>query len=159
MANISQHEGYAASTGANNIAVLVLKENIRTSANVRTGVLPLPLDQREPHAWHQSAHRGWGSTTSATHESATVEHYADMPVISRDACNAAYSSGKIRIGMFCAKAKVDKHACFGDAGGPALEGNTVVGLMTARNGCNNPGKPDIYTRVGAFELWLVSKIQ
>jgi trypsin len=155
---IHQHPNYDDARARSNVAVLTLDNPIQTSDTVNTASLPLPV-LNDPAAGSRVQIAGWGKTHRGDANPPLQLHHADMPVISRAACNTAYGAGNITTGMFCAKAQVTKFACEGDAGSPVFKGNTVVGLVTAKNGCNNPGKPDVYVRTGAFELWILSKVK
>ncbi|MFI6094861.1 S1 family serine peptidase [Lentzea sp. NPDC051213] len=155
---VDQHAEYDPSTGRRNVAVLVLADPILTSDTVDTAELPLPV-LNDPAPGSRVHLAGWGKTQRGNAGLPTQLQHADLPVISRAACNTAYGAGSITTGMFCAKAQVAKFACEGDAGSPVLVGNRVVGLVTAKNGCTHPGKPDVYVRTGAFELWILSHVR
>jgi secreted trypsin-like serine protease len=155
---VRQHASYDAATGRSNVALLKLATPAQLSGTVRTAPLELPvLDEPLPGTRIHFA--GWGKTHAGDTTLPVRQHYANMPVISRAACNTAYGAGTITTGMFCAKAQVAKSACDADAGGPVfgIDG-AVVGLVTAKNGCTHPGKPDVYVRTGAFRAWLSQNV-
>ncbi|ARF53158.1 hypothetical protein B1H19_02260 [Streptomyces gilvosporeus] len=156
VSTIHEHEDYP-STLRNNVAVLTLKNPIQTSDTV--GVASLPQSGADdPLAGRKVDLAGWGATRRGTAALPVQLHHATMPVISHAACTSAYGAGPIDAGLFCAKAQAEKFACQGDAGSPVYIGNKVVGLVTAKNGCTHPGKPDVYVRVGALERWITSKV-
>lgn len=151
---ITMHPNYDAATGRSNVALLRLTTPAQQSDTVKFTPLALPvLDEPLPGSRVHIA--GWGKTHAGDVALPRQLHHADMPVISRAACNNAYGAGTITTGMFCAKAQVAKFACQGDAGSPVLVGGTLVGLVTAKNGCTHPGKPDVYVRTGAFRIFLM----
>ncbi|WP_115944479.1 serine protease [Amycolatopsis thermalba] len=89
---------------------------------------------------------GWGRTSDGGARS-DVLRKAEVPVISDSGCRASYSNYDSR-SMVCAgypEGKVD--ACQGDSGGPLVVGNTLIGLVSWGDGCAQPGKPGVYTRV------------
>ena len=66
--------------------------------------------------------------------------------------------------MFCAGlSKGGKDSCQGDSGGPAvkIEKNkaTLVGVVSFGDGCAEPGKPGLYTRVSNYLDWIEENLQ
>ena len=77
-----------------------------------------------------------------------------MPIRTDRAC-AAYGAAFVPLTMVCAGAADPPNSsdtCSGDSGGPLLVGNpsafALTGVVSFGNGCNEPGFPGVYTRVG-----------
>ena len=51
-----------------------------------------------------------------------------------------------------------RDACQGDSGGPltvdTAQGQKLVGIVAAGEGCGAPGKPGLYTRVSHYIDWI-----
>lgn len=92
--------------------------------------------------------------------SATLE-MADIPVWSQERCRAAYVDvNPIQDSMFCAGAfagGVD--ACGGDAGGPLVYQNQVVGIVSFGYQCGVPGFPSVYTSVSFVQPWILAQLE
>jgi secreted trypsin-like serine protease len=156
---VDLHAAYDANSGRNNIAVLTLQHNIVTSPSAQAAVLPVPGVNADPAPGTTLRAAGWGRTSASATTLPTTLQYADLPVISHSACNTAYGAGTITFGMLCTHTEGNTaFACTGDAGDPLFEGDTVIGLITAKNGCDNHGKPDVAVRVGAFNAWVTARI-
>ncbi|GMF45719.1 unnamed protein product [Phytophthora fragariaefolia] len=88
---------------------------------------------------------GWGQTSEGSN-SFTLQQ-ADLPIISNEECNK-YSSYKNRLteGMLCAGNGKGKGSCRGDAGGPLIADDALVGFVSwAGEMCGK--EPGVYTRV------------
>lgn len=92
---------------------------------------------------------GWGRTSDGGSRSDYLRK-AEVPVVSDSSCRASYPNYDSR-SMVCAgypQGEVD--ACQGDSGGPLVVGNTLIGLVSWGDGCAQPGKPGVYTRVVTY---------
>lgn len=90
-----------------------------------------------------------------------------LPVVNRGECARKYNRVREIIDkQLCAGGNEGEDSCRGDSGGPlmALElGNTnwyAVGVVSyGPSPCGTPGWPGVYTRVGAYVDWILSKLQ
>lgn len=127
-------------------------------------VAVLKLDRTVPYQWVRLADGsdaqlyapdtkatvlGWGRTTEGGARSDTLRK-ATVPLVSDADCSASYRSYDART-MVCAgypQGGVD--ACQGDSGGPLVVDGTLIGLVSWGEGCAEPGKPGVYTRVSTY---------
>jgi len=49
-------------------------------------------------------------------------------------------------------------ACHGDSGSPLLEGNVLMGVVSAGKGCGEADKPGVYTRISPLRGWIESQV-
>ncbi|HKS43914.1 MAG TPA: serine protease [Amycolatopsis sp.] len=92
---------------------------------------------------------GWGRTSDGGQRSLVLRE-AIVPVVSDASCANSFSVYDAR-SMVCAgypQGGVD--ACQGDSGGPLVVGDTLIGLVSWGEGCAQPGKPGVYTRVSTY---------
>ena len=101
---------------------------------------------------------GWGTLLE---EGDIVDHLmeVEVPVVSEQACRAAYPGGAIDHRTLCAGlAEGGKDSCQGDSGGPLVvrDGTQWVqaGVVSWGGGCARPGQYGVYMNVGAFADWL-----
>ncbi len=75
---------------------------------------------------------------------------ADVPVVSDSRCGDIFRSFDPET-MVCAgheEGGID--ACQGDSGGPLVVDDTVIGIVSWGDGCGEPNRPGVYTRVAAY---------
>lgn len=92
---------------------------------------------------------GWGRTAEGGNRSEVLRK-ATVPVISDSDCSADYGIYD-PAGMVCAgypRGGID--ACQGDSGGPLVVGDTLIGLVSWGEGCAQPAKPGVYTRIAVY---------
>ncbi|GBP77386.1 Chymotrypsin-1 [Eumeta japonica] len=59
--------------------------------------------------------------------------------------------------QICSLTRAGEGACHGDSGGPLIEGDSLVGIVSWGMPCAR-GYPDVYTRVFAFKTWILDHI-
>lgn len=109
---------------------------------------------------------GWGDTFPGERSGSPVLREVDLPLVSRDTCVAAHPEQEITEGMICAGVPDGgKDGCQGDSGGPLVSFNSVegqhelVGIVSWGDGCAEPGKYGVYTRVSAYRDWIDEQLQ
>lgn len=154
------HEGYDTVTQENDLALLHLAQR----ASVAT-VRPLPAEADQlAGAGRTATAIGWGYTG----ESGDVQNVlrrVGVQIVSNEACNApgAYAGG-ITSGMLCAGFRVGgKDSCQGDSGGPLVVSNGnggfyQAGIVSWGEGCGQPNKYGVYTRVSAYRSWIADRV-
>ncbi|XP_056675910.1 serine protease 56 isoform X2 [Monodelphis domestica] len=121
----------------------------------------LPEEPIEPPAGTVCSIAGWGAVYEDGPAAKTVRE-ARVPLLSLDTCRTALGPALLPSTMLCAgylSGGVD--SCQGDSGGPltcALAGHplrkVLYGITSWGDGCGEPGKPGVYTRVAAFGDWI-----
>jgi len=105
---------------------------------------------------------GWGLTSYPGGSSANKLQVGEVPYLSNEECNAAYSSVSIDEWEICADTSNYVDACVGDSGGPMVytEGDTpmLVGLVSWSADCANPLYPGVYVRVSYIRDWIETNI-
>nr|KAF6353848.1 serine protease 56 [Pipistrellus kuhlii] len=125
------------------------------------GPVCLPRGPREPPAGTSCAIAGWGALFEDGPEAEAVRE-ARVPLLSADACRRALGPGLRPSTMLCAgylAGGID--SCQGDSGGPLTcsepgprPREVLYGITSWGDGCGEPGKPGVYTRVAVFRDWL-----
>uniref|UniRef100_A0A2K5V228 Serine protease 56 n=1 Tax=Macaca fascicularis TaxID=9541 RepID=A0A2K5V228_MACFA len=115
----------------------------------------------EPPAGTACAIAGWGALFEDGPEAEAVRE-ARVPLLSADTCRRALGPGLRPSTMLCAgylAGGVD--SCQGDSGGPLTcsepgprPREVLFGVTSWGDGCGEPGKPGVYTRVAVFKDWL-----
>ncbi|KAM4836546.1 serine protease 56 [Thomomys bottae] len=121
----------------------------------------LPQGPHEPPAGTPCTIAGWGALFEDGPE-AEAAREARVPLLGADACRRALGPGLRPSTMLCAgylAGGVD--SCQGDSGGPLTcsepgprPREVLFGVTSWGDGCGEPGKPGVYTRVAVFRDWL-----
>lgn len=103
---------------------------------------------------------GWGALQEGGWNLPTKLQKVDVPFVSREVCNQAYS-GRITDQMICAGYPGGgKDSCQGDSGGPivAYENNqaVLVGVVSWGQGCARPKFFGVYSNVAQAHAWIES---
>uniref|UniRef100_A0A8C6S0G5 Transmembrane protease serine n=1 Tax=Nannospalax galili TaxID=1026970 RepID=A0A8C6S0G5_NANGA len=162
--NIQQviiHEDYIKGEHHDDIAVILLTENVLFKNDVHRVCLPETTQIFPPG--EGVVVTGWGAL-SHSGESPLLLQKASVKIIDTNICNAkeAYN-GRILDTMLCAgymEGNID--ACQGDSGGPLVHPNSqgiwyLVGIVSWGHECGKINKPGVYTRVTAYRNWIASK--
>jgi secreted trypsin-like serine protease len=151
------HEGYSGQTHENDIALVRLKYAPAGE------IIPLAQPTQEIKPCELLEVTGWGRTADRGPVSEILQK-GEVPYTENVACNAqdAYG-GAIKPGMICAGFRdggVD--SCQGDSGGPLVlrgpDGPVLVGVVSWGEGCARKLKYGVYTRVTAYNDWIVKTI-
>ncbi|KAM6155241.1 tryptase beta-2-like [Rhynchocyon petersi] len=154
---------YSAQQGAD-IALLELWDPVNTSSHVQLVTLP-PASQTFPQGtpcWVT----GWGDIYN---EESLPPPYplqqVKVPIVENCLCDAKYHIGLhtgdnfriVQDDMMCA-GNTHKDACQGDSGGPLVckvNGTWMqAGVVSWGDGCAQPKRPGIYTRVTYYLDWI-----
>lgn len=150
------HPQYNMNNGANDIALLMLAQPLSGNTVIlHTGTPP-------PNT--AAIVTGWGARVTTPNGAGgaypTRMHQVTVPIVSNQVCNQPQAyNGRISAGMLCAGlAQGGRDACVGDSGGPLMirHGNTFqqVGVVSQGEGCAEPNKYGIYTRVRHYLPWI-----
>lgn len=137
--------GFTDPTKGDDFAVLRLDRSVR----YRPADLPEQGDESPYAEGTEATVLGWGRTSEGGSRSEVLRR-ATVPIISDARCSASYRLFD-PAGMVCAgypRGGID--ACQGDSGGPLVVGDMLVGLVSWGEGCAQPGKPGVYTRISAY---------
>lgn len=137
--------GYDNPLAGDDVAVLTLDRAVSASpARLATGA-----DTDLYRAGTMATVVGWGRLFENGPRPGSL-HAARVPIVADSTCAEAFGSFDAD-SMVCAgyeEGGVD--ACQGDSGGPLLVDGTVIGVVSWGEGCAEPGKPGVYTRVSTY---------
>ncbi|XP_027240772.1 serine protease 56 isoform X1 [Cricetulus griseus] len=156
---ILPHPKFDPQTFHNDLALVQLWTPVSPGGPARP--ICLPQGSREPPAGTPCAIAGWGALFEDGPESEAVRE-ARVPLLSADTCQKALGPGLRPSTMLCAgylAGGID--SCQGDSGGPLTcsepgprPREVLFGVTSWGDGCGEPGKPGVYTRVAVFKDWL-----
>ncbi|XP_036028657.1 serine protease 56 [Onychomys torridus] len=156
---ILPHPKFDPQTFHNDLALVQLWTPVSPEGPARP--VCLPQGSREPPPGTPCAIAGWGALFEDGPESEAVRE-ARVPLLSADTCQKALGPGLRPSTMLCAgylAGGID--SCQGDSGGPLTcsepgphPREVLFGVTSWGDGCGEPGKPGVYTRVAVFKDWL-----
>ncbi|KAF7464504.1 serine protease 56 [Marmota monax] len=160
---ILPHPKFDPQTFHNDLALVQLWTPVNPAGPARP--VCLPQGSREPPAGTACAIAGWGALFEDGPEAEAVRE-ARVPLLSADTCQRALGPGLRPSTMLCAgylAGGID--SCQGDSGGPLTcsepgphPREVLFGVTSWGDGCGEPGKPGVYTRVAVFKDWLLEQM-
>ncbi|CAH4027387.1 unnamed protein product [Pieris brassicae] len=158
---VRAHEQFSRVGFYNDIAILVLAENVQKSKYVIPICLPHGELSRQQFDGAVATVVGWGTTRYGGGES-SKQLEAKLPVWRNEECDKAYFQPITDTFLCAGYARGGVDACQGDSGGPLmLQANgrwTQIGVVSFGNKCGEPGYPGVYTRVTHYLTWLQQNI-
>ncbi|XP_030843483.1 transmembrane protease serine 9 [Strongylocentrotus purpuratus] len=151
---IIRHEGYKGNGNSNDIALIKLDGLVQYNDYAS----PACLATSRPSNGVDAYVTGWGALRSGG-ISPNQLYQVNVPIVSQEACEAAYGSRSIDETMICAGLKEGgKDSCQGDSGGPMVVKNqsgwTLVGVVSWGYGCAAEDYYGVYSDVSYLNPWI-----
>ncbi|EPQ10303.1 Tryptase beta-2 [Myotis brandtii] len=158
------HPKYYAVQEGFDIALMELRDPVNTSCNVQLVALPPASETFPPGTpcWVT----GWGDVDNGVHLPPPFPlKEVEVPIVENSLCDSEYHMGlytgdNVRIvkdNVICA-GNEKSDACQGDSGGPLVckvNGTWLqAGVVSWGDGCAQPQRPGIYTRVTYYLDWI-----
>ncbi|XP_016836998.2 serine protease 76 isoform X1 [Nasonia vitripennis] len=161
------HPNYEPDTSENDIALLILDEDVQFTDRIRPICLPVSDDLRKRDFVRNFPFvAGWGRTQFGGSGSSVLLE-AQVPVVDAATCKAQYRSVMNTVidnRVICAGyPQGGKDACQGDSGGPLMfpvkNNYYLIGVVSGGYKCAEPGFSGIYTRVTSFLDFILNNLQ
>lgn len=155
------HGGWGDKPYDNDVALVQLHEPLQLSEKIKPIEVLDPTDEPQVLvSGQQFVVTGWG-TTNENGEAVRDLREVSVPFVTYKACSDPLSYGnQITNNMICAGvAAGGKDACQGDSGGPLVRPKPsplLVGVVSWGEGCAQPGKYGVYTRISKYKAWVES---
>ena len=153
----SVHPKFGGRFPGNDIAVIVLKENMDLSKRDNAVLQPCPAGQN----YQYGTAIGMGLISQHPREPASVLMEAELQGFPK--CGGWYGHVDTRK-QICFSVPGTADSCFGDSGGPLVykEGNQVkclIGITSfGASNCLNKNFPGVYTRAGFHKDWIEKQL-
>jgi trypsin len=162
---IIRHPQYNEQTTDYDFALIELdRDSSYTPIELNTQEISIPTDASAPQI--MSVVAGWGETSQTFKPmgAADLLQKVEVPLVTKDACEQAYT-GMITDRMICAGvAAGGKDSCYGDSGGPltmtdASGARKLIGVVSWGEGCAQPNKYGVYSKVNSVTAWIDATAQ
>ena len=156
------HRSYDRHNQDNDIALLELRDPLPTGLAIQTIDLLAPADDAGLGETSVFTVVGWGATTEGGGVVRDLRFLDNLPFVPRTVCNSPQAyDGRITANMICAGVRAGgMDSCQGDSGGPLTLGagssSKLAGIVSWGDGCAQPDKVGIYTRVSNYVTWIQS---
>ncbi|CAD6999414.1 unnamed protein product [Ceratitis capitata] len=165
-----KHNHYSEALSNSDIALLRLGQQIHFIDSVKP--ICIPEYQGQEFQKRFGIIGGWGATENSSFSN--VHREAEIPIISRDSCQAVYKRRAVDETKVCTRGAEGENTCKGDSGGPLtvrVEGHEdgtnrkfrymQIGVISLgfRDCGVVKGTPAIYTNVAAFIDWIALHIE
>ncbi|RVE43042.1 hypothetical protein evm_012313 [Chilo suppressalis] len=163
------HENYNSGGHFNDIAILVLKEEVKLDAHI--GFACLPLASFRPAIGTQCIATGWGVDKYVNGTMQNIAKQVSVPYIAHDVCQARLRQElrprfELHETIMCMGGVKDEDTCKGDGGSPlvceypGVEGRYYqAGIVSWGLGCGREGLPGMYSDVAALRSWVDRVVQ
>lgn len=152
------HEGWNPKTLLNDISLIRIPYTEFSNA-IRAVDLPRRESHYSTYVNDEAVASGWGRTSDSSNAVASRLQYADMRIISNDACRKTYPLN-VRASNICVSTSAAVSTCNGDSGGPLVlkHNKEQVGLTSfgSSAGCEKE-LPAAFTRVTSYLDWIKDK--
>lgn len=154
VASLVRHENFEPNSFVNDIAIIKLASPVDLATPI--SLAKLEIEKKALRSDTQALVNGWAA--KRVHERTVSDELitVKVPVRHRESCNKIYK-GAVTNTMVCAGSK-DADACLGDSGSGlviAYKGQIYLeGIVSWGEGCGDPKKPGVYTRVPSYLDWI-----
>lgn len=103
---------------------------------------------------------GWGWIKNQEGSFDSKLRRATVEILSHYLCEMITYPGQVNERMICAgyiNGGID--VCEGDGGGPLVQNNKLVGVVSWGDGCGVAGKPSVYTNILYFKTWIQTTLK
>ncbi|XP_066950882.1 uncharacterized protein [Macrobrachium rosenbergii] len=156
--SITTHPDYDKISQDNDIALIYLGRQATFNSRVKPICLGAAQDV---NAGDKAVVAGWGVLESGSTVVSDILQEVAVDITSATRCSSLYQNTYfISENMICTLTK-GKDACQGDSGGPLVKQTSggrwaLVGVVSFGEGCANPDKPGVYTKVSNYINWITT---
>ncbi|KAK3907115.1 Trypsin-4 [Frankliniella fusca] len=146
--NIWYHSKFDFSSMDYDVSVLELKKSLKFGPTIQPIALPAVGEELAQGA--TGVVSGWGTLSQGALLTAFHLRKLEIPLWTKDECTKLYKNPMTLVteNMLCG-GNFEGDSCQGDSGGPVVSQGKLVGIVSWGEGCNNPGKPGIYSKVSS----------
>jgi len=149
--NVWYHSNFTMTKLDHDVSVLELKKSLKFGTTIQPIALPAVGEELAQGA--TGVVSGWGTLSEGALLTAFHLRKLEIPLWTMDECTELYRKPAYPLteNMLCG-GDYEGDACQGDSGGPLVSGGKLVGIVSWGEGCNEAGKPGIYTKVSANDI-------
>ncbi|XP_013172800.1 PREDICTED: chymotrypsin-like protease CTRL-1 [Papilio xuthus] len=155
--NVVVHPGYEQKIFRHDIALIVLKDDIKYSVTAA----PLCLNGKPEIVINERATLvGWGKLSGQTNM-VGKQQQLEVPLVPLETCESIFGeSVPVHEGQLCAGGEEGRDACSGFGGAPLLinrDGQYLqIGIVSfGSENCGSEGVPSVYTNIAHYFHWIV----
>ncbi|VVD05069.1 unnamed protein product [Leptidea sinapis] len=155
--SVSVHPGYEQKIFRHDVALIMLKEEIKYSVTAA----PICLNDKPEVVINERAMLvGWGKLSGQS-TPVSLQQQLDLPLVPLEMCEKIFGeSVPIHEGQLCAGGEEGRDACSGFGGAPLLSTRDgqffQIGIVSfGSENCGSEGVPSVYTNVAHYYRWIV----
>ncbi|CAG4996659.1 unnamed protein product [Parnassius apollo] len=155
--NVIVHPGYEQKIFRHDIALIVLKDDIKYSVTAA----PICLNDKPEIVINDRATLvGWGKLSGQSNM-VNRQQQLEVPLVPLEACERIFGeSVPVHEGQLCAGGEEGRDACSGFGGAPLLinkDGQYMqIGIVSfGSENCGSEGVPSVYTNIAHYHRWII----
>lgn len=160
LSKIIVHENYNDTNSDNDIGLLKVATPMKLN---QTNANSIKLIENDTDLLANSSVMvsGWGILNSSMKAFPAVLYSVNVTVVETSQCQSLYTDANITKNMFCAGDLVNggKDSCDGDSGGPVVQNNRLVGIISWGKGCALKQFPGVYTKISNYIDWIKKHLE
>ncbi|XP_058463466.1 chymotrypsin-1-like [Malaya genurostris] len=153
VSRVITHPNFSIDVYANDVAVVQVVNTFLFNESIQ----PIAMKQEYVEAEENVTVSGFGRETISDNNTPDVLRYLEVEVITQDACQAAFTdpyTERLADNTLCTLSPEGQGSCLGDAGGPLVSGEELVGVISWGIPCGL-GMPDVYARISNHRAWIL----
>ncbi|KAF7267629.1 chymotrypsin-like isoform X2 [Rhynchophorus ferrugineus] len=153
------HEEYDPDTHLNDIAIVVLPEEVALTDAIQLIATPSLGDILKSYSDELGQVAGWGRFDDSSPAYSDVLRRIQATIIPNIACTVPYLFSIQPYQICLTGVQFRQNICLGDSGSPLIADNIQVGIASYGSdfGCS-AGFPGVYTRLTSFYFWLETHV-
>ncbi|XP_053684691.1 chymotrypsin-2-like [Sabethes cyaneus] len=152
VSRIVTHPNFNVDVYANDVAVVQVVNPFLFSDSIQ----PIPMRVAYVEAERNATISGFGRESISDSNTADQLRFLTVEIITQSECQAAFSdpyTERLADNTICSQSPAGQGSCLGDAGGPLVYNNELVGILSWGIPCGE-GMPDVYARISNHRAWI-----
>ncbi|XP_055551796.1 chymotrypsin-2-like [Wyeomyia smithii] len=152
VSRIVMHPNFNVNVYANDVAVVQVVNTLLFSESIQ----PIAMRQAYVEAERNATIAGFGRQSISDSSTADQLRFLTVEIITQSQCQDTFSdpyTERLADNTMCSLSPAGQGSCLGDAGGPLIYNDELVGILSWGIPCGE-GMPDVFARISNHRAWI-----